>query len=139
MSLADEYPRCFACGNDNQRGLKLKFETKDNMVVSRFSLDEDFNGWPGVAHGGIVATLLDEAAYYAISILNDEWETGVTINLNLDFKFPTPVAQPLLLQGWVEKNRRTIVYCQTRLYREQDMKLLAQAQVSYLMRKKSNA
>ena len=138
MSIADEYPRCFACGVDNKRGLGLKFITEDNMVVCRFSLDEDFNGWPGVAHGGIVATVLDEAAYYAIS-LDDNWGQGLTINMNLDYKLPTPVNEPLLLQGWVEKNRRNILYCQTRLFRETDMKLLAQAEVSYLMRKKANA
>ena len=116
------YPKCFACGTDNDRGLHLSFSynQETRMVESRFSLHEDFNGWPGVAHGGIVAVILDETAYYAIVQHGQQWDSGLTINLNLDFKAPTPLGQPLLSQAWVEKSRHSLMYCQTRLYREKD-------------------
>ena len=139
MNLPLDYPNCFVCGADNSRGLRLSFsyDQETRLVESRFSLHEDFNGWPGVAHGGIVASILDETAYYAIAQHGQQWAGGLTVNINLDYKAPTPLCQPLLAQAWVEKSRRNLVYCQTRLYREKDMKLLAQAVVSYLMKKTS--
>ena len=58
---------CFVCGTENPRGMHLKFEFDDENKIcfTRFTLHQDFNGWPGIAHGGIVASIMDETAYYA--------------------------------------------------------------------------
>jgi len=55
--------KCFGCGGDNASGMKLTFE-QDNVnrrIVGRFVLGESYQGGGGFAHGGIIATLLDEA------------------------------------------------------------------------------
>ena len=54
---------CFACGPDNPAGMHLKFifNKKRNRFVCRFRLDERYTGPPGHCHGGIIATILDEA------------------------------------------------------------------------------
>jgi len=54
--------RCFGCGGANDAGMKLAFE-QDNgkrRIVGRFVLGERYQGGGGMAHGGIIATLLDE-------------------------------------------------------------------------------
>jgi hypothetical protein len=55
--------RCFACGPDNVAGMHLKFtfDQQRRMFVCRFRLDERYTGPPGHCHGGIIATILDEA------------------------------------------------------------------------------
>jgi uncharacterized protein (TIGR00369 family) len=53
---------CFGCGLENRTGLRLKFFIdEDNNVTCRLRLAARFAGPPGHAHGGIIATLLDEA------------------------------------------------------------------------------
>src|SRR5713101_7953815 len=55
--------KCFGCGGANDAGMKLAFE-QDNVnkrIVGRFVLGESYQGGGGMAHGGIIATLLDEA------------------------------------------------------------------------------
>src|SRR5881396_1525329 len=54
---------CFACGMSNPDGMRLKFvfdEARDRFVC-RFRLGKRYTGPPGHAHGGIIATILDEA------------------------------------------------------------------------------
>jgi acyl-coenzyme A thioesterase PaaI-like protein len=54
---------CFGCGGANNSGMKLTFE-QDNAkrrIIGRFVLGERYQGGGGMAHGGIIATLLDEA------------------------------------------------------------------------------
>jgi uncharacterized protein (TIGR00369 family) len=57
---------CFGCGTDNPTGLHLQVEFGNGRAECRVTLPEERAGWPGVAHGGIVTTLLDEVMCYAI-------------------------------------------------------------------------
>ena len=55
--------KCFGCGGANDGGMKLTF-TQDNVgrrIVGRFVLGPRYQGGGGMGHGGIIATLLDEA------------------------------------------------------------------------------
>ena len=56
----DVYPRCFGCGQENPIGLRLSFDHDGDALVARFVPGEDHQGWPGIVHGGIIATLLYE-------------------------------------------------------------------------------
>src|SRR5215469_13335970 len=54
---------CFACGKNNPEGMRLKFayDEERECFVCRFRLGKRFTGPPGHCHGGIIATILDEA------------------------------------------------------------------------------
>jgi acyl-coenzyme A thioesterase PaaI-like protein len=52
--------RCFGCGDENAAGLRLHFSAEEDGVVSRVLLGPEFESHPGIVHGGIVATVLDE-------------------------------------------------------------------------------
>ena len=51
---------CFACGTENPIGLNLQFYSEGSAVCTEISLNKVYEGWEGIAHGGIVSTLLDE-------------------------------------------------------------------------------
>ncbi len=53
-------------------------------------------GSTGRAHGSLVAALLDEAVGHAV---NASGAGGMTVNLSIDFRRPTPVGEPLLITG----------------------------------------
>lgn len=78
-----EYTNCFACGQQNNIGLKLEFEYNDDKAICNFSLNSDFEGYPGIIHGGIVSTILDEAM--AKIILVSELK-AVTVEMKTRFK-----------------------------------------------------
>lgn len=57
---------CFGCGPDHPIGFKLRFVREGDDVVTRFVPDDRYQGPPGIMHGGLVTTLADEVAAWAI-------------------------------------------------------------------------
>jgi acyl-coenzyme A thioesterase PaaI-like protein len=52
---------CFVCGIENPVGLKLKiYQTGPGVIETSYTAPDHFQGYPGVLHGGIVASILDE-------------------------------------------------------------------------------
>jgi len=94
---------CFACGELNETGLRLELHADAEGCWTELTLEPQFQGWDSVAHGGIVATLLDEVMAWSV-IGRDTW--GVTARLNVAFKGPVPVGKPIRAEGWVTEDRR---------------------------------
>ena len=75
--------RCFACDPSHKDGLHMVFHLEGDEVVSEWTADPRFEGWTGVLHGGIQATLLDEAAAWAVMALTGT--AGVTTGIDLKY------------------------------------------------------
>ena len=61
---------CFACSPDHPIGFRLAFEIEEDRVVTRFTPGEQYQGPPGIMHGGLVMTLADEvAAWSCVALL----------------------------------------------------------------------
>ena len=90
---------CFLCGRDNNVGLKMIWENhpEEGEIRSTVTVAEDFNGYPGIVHGGILAAMLDETAGRAILLEGDPDELMVTAKLEIAYRRPTPTDTPLLL------------------------------------------
>jgi uncharacterized protein (TIGR00369 family) len=86
---------CFGCGLENPSGLRLRFFVDPDLhVVCRFRLARRFAGPPGHAHGGIIATLLDEAMSKANRARNI---LAMTRHIEVNYVRPVPLAVPLTL------------------------------------------
>jgi acyl-coenzyme A thioesterase PaaI-like protein len=93
---------CFGCGDDNRAGLHLKFFVDEaERVLCRVRLPAQFQGPPGHAHGGIIATLLDEAMSKANRHRNI---VAMTRHMSIDYRRPVPLEADLVLEGWSEKD-----------------------------------
>ena len=90
---------CFGCGEGNPIGLHLKFFVEDNRVLCRVRLAAQFQGPPGHAHGGIIATLLDEAMSKANRFRNI---VAMTRHISVDYLRPVPLDTDLVLEGHSE-------------------------------------
>ena len=97
---------CFACGELNEHGLQLKLHLEERRSWTEFVLDDRFEGWRGVTHGGIIATVLDEVMAWAL-VAEDNW--GVTARMTIDFKRPVLVGTSVRAEGWIVHNRRRLV------------------------------
>ena len=96
---------CFVCGIENPVGLHLKFyETKAGEVTAEITVPEQYQGYPGVVHGGIVASMLDEVTGRA-AMEGDAWRFMVTAKLDLRYRSPVPLAQRLFLVGRLVNRR----------------------------------
>jgi acyl-coenzyme A thioesterase PaaI-like protein len=94
---------CFVCGMQNPIGLKAFFyQDEEGRVVAHFTGKEEHEGYPGVMHGGIVTALLDEIIGRA-ALAYDLW--GVTAKLEVRFRHPVPLGQPLTLVGEMTRRR----------------------------------
>jgi uncharacterized protein (TIGR00369 family) len=93
---------CFGCGDDNNAGLHLQFFVDDEQrVLCRVRLARQFQGPPGHAHGGIIATMLDEAMSKANRHRNI---TAMTRHMSIDYLRPVPLESDLVLEGWSESD-----------------------------------
>jgi acyl-coenzyme A thioesterase PaaI-like protein len=98
--LPSHYPRCFGCGPEAVGGLRLRLHVGEGLTVhGLLHVTEDHQGAPGLAHGGLLATAVDEV----LGSLN--WllaGPAVTASLTVDFRRPVPVGTALHLLARVE-------------------------------------
>lgn len=86
---------CFGCGLENPSGLRLRFFTQeDGAIVSYPRLARRFAGPPGHAHGGIIATLLDEAMSKANRARG---VVAMTRQMSVEYLRPVPLGARLRL------------------------------------------
>jgi len=102
----EDFRLCFACGQDNPIGLKLKPIYDGEKVRAEFIPGEYHQGWWDVTHGGILYTLLDEITAYAILCCGIEF--GVTAKSEVRFRHIAPIGEPIQLSAWVTKLTRRL-------------------------------
>jgi len=118
---------CFVCGVENRSGLRLSFYVnEEHQVESQVVIADHFQGYPGVAHGGIVATILDETLARSV-MAEDPNRVMFTGRLTTRYRKPTPIEQPLRAVGVVVKDRGRMAECAAYLY-DQEGELLAEAE-----------
>jgi uncharacterized protein (TIGR00369 family) len=89
---------CFACGPDNAAGMHLKFtfDKQRQRFVCRFRLDQRYTGPPGHCHGGIIATILDEAMGKVNKLRP---VIALTSQMKVNYLLPVPLNQPLRVES----------------------------------------
>jgi acyl-coenzyme A thioesterase PaaI-like protein len=92
---------CFGCGQANLFGLQLEMERRpEGGVAGRFFVKQDHQGPPGFAHGGVIATALDEAMSL---LLHGQGTYALTGRLEVDLRAPAPVGSFVRLEADVEE------------------------------------
>ncbi|HHX50764.1 MAG TPA: PaaI family thioesterase, partial [Clostridia bacterium] len=111
---------CFGCGQDNPIGLKLSFYREGDLFCGEFMAQEEHQGYPGMVHGGIIATLLDEI------MANNLFDQGlfvVTAEITVRYVHKVPVGERIFLfsrqldrrrrlyemEGWIEDDQGRVL------------------------------
>jgi len=96
---------CFVCGRENTYGLKLVFyETAPGEIVTDYTVPEQYQGYPGVVHGGVVAAILDEVIG-RVHMGGYPPRFMFTARLDVRYRRNVPVGQPLHIVGHAGKSR----------------------------------
>ena len=94
--------RCFGCGKANPTGLNLEFLlAEDQSVVCNAIVPDTFEGPVGYVHGGIIATLLDEAMSKSVRARGI---TAMTRNMEVDYQRPVPSLATIRLEARVVRS-----------------------------------
>jgi uncharacterized protein (TIGR00369 family) len=93
---------CFGCGQINPAGLHLEFSvTPDHTVICNAVVSENYEGPPGYLHGGIIATLLDEAMSKANRA---HGVTAMTRQMQVEYLHPVHSNSPIRIEGLVTRS-----------------------------------
>ncbi|HPM03990.1 MAG: PaaI family thioesterase [Candidatus Cloacimonetes bacterium] len=123
------FKNCFVCGQDNPIGLKLNFQYNENTAWCFWETHSDYEGYPGIIHGGIISTLLDEVM--AKTILSGG-QTAVTTELNIKYKKPALVNKKYKVTGTILYQKKRMIECSAIMSEADDDKhIIAEAKATY--------
>ena len=92
---------CFGCSPNNPAGLQMEFFTDEKSVFSYLKVPDHLRGWNNLVHGGVIATILDEAMGWAAIHLHKL--IVLTKNMNIDYIQPVFIDDELKAEGRVQK------------------------------------
>jgi acyl-coenzyme A thioesterase PaaI-like protein len=98
---------CFGCGPEHPVGFRLRFIREGDEMVTRFVPGDRYQGPPGIMHGGLVTTLADEVAAWAlVGILG---KFGFTTHINGTLRRPVRIGTELVGRSRIVKDSRRVV------------------------------
>lgn len=123
LTLTDD-KMCFACGENNPKGLRLKFTLHpDKSITTEFTPQKEHQGFKNIVHGGIIAVILDE------TMANLNWKlkkSSLTGQLEVRFKSPAFTGEKLICKANIVKEDKRIIHNQATL-KTTDSRLIALA------------
>lgn len=122
---------CFVCGLDNNIGLKAEFyNMEDGSVMCPFQFSEKHQSVPGRAHGGLIATMLDELGARSLWTQSKE-KFCVTMSIEVKYRKPVPYDQNLIGKAKIERETQTFATVNAQIFDEFGT-LLAGALIKYI-------
>jgi uncharacterized protein (TIGR00369 family) len=119
---------CFACGMANESGLRMRIVPTEDGCRAIFTPQRRHEGFAGVIHGGIVASLLDEVIAWACRL---QGYNAVTAEITVRYKQVVPVGQPIEVIGRITREHGRLVLGES-LIRNEKGQVLAAATVKMI-------
>ena len=97
--LPSHFKHCFGCGDLHPTGLHLKARVGEGLsITAQFTVTENHQGAPGLAHGGLLSLAFDEALGKLMWLLR---APAVTARLETDFLLPVPIGTTLYMSAHI--------------------------------------
>lgn len=131
VDTSDPDNGCFACSHSNPIALGLRaVRTGPRSLESTWTAQRDHQGAPGVLHGGLQGTLLDDLMGIVVSDSLEEGRYGVTTHLELRYRRPALTETPLQLSVEITGHSGRDVHLEAAI-RDADQTLLTTATGTY--------
>src|ERR1035437_4604721 len=85
---------CFGCSPDHPIGFRLRFAREGDEVRTTFVPTVQYQGPPGIMHGGLVMTLADEIGAWTIIGLLEKF--GFTAQVSGKLRKPVRIGRELI-------------------------------------------
>lgn len=126
-------PGCFICDNNgsNHRSLHLRlfWNEAGQFVEIPCAPDDSWCGFNNVVHGGLVATVLDEAMAWAVKMTAGEW--AFTADCNIRYKKPIAPGKQYNATARVTENAGRKILAEAD-FRDEEGAVLVQAKAIFL-------
>ena len=106
-TLFGEGQPCFGCSPDHPAGFHLRFVAEGDDVVTRMVPEKHHQGPLGLMHGGLISTLADEAAAWAVLATTGKF--GFTTHFEAKLSKGVRVGQEVEARARVTKNTSRVV------------------------------
>jgi len=107
FELIRDTTNCYVCGPQNGIGLQVSFARDgERGTRAEYTARAEHCGWPGLLHGGITFSLMDEALAYALYM---QGLYGVTAKIETRFRQPIHVGAKLIIRAWTLEQRRRLM------------------------------
>jgi acyl-coenzyme A thioesterase PaaI-like protein len=115
---------CFACGRTNPDGLHLQFEPNRDEVICRVKIDKSHQGYSGVAHGGIIATLIDSAMVHCAHL--QYHQDPLTCRLDIRYREIVPINSSLTVIASLKSRRGKHCWAEAKILNGEQVLVTAQ-------------
>ena len=106
---------CFVCGLNNPYGLRLTFfDNGDDQVWCEYTIPDHYQGFPGLAHGGVVAAIMDEVCGRT-ALIADPSNLMMTAKMEVKYRIPVPTGQQLQITGRMTRSRGRLAWARGQL------------------------
>ncbi|MBX3024800.1 PaaI family thioesterase [bacterium] len=106
------FPYDFVIGRWNPLAAPIAMRWEDPLAVGEVTFGTAYEGPPGCVHGGAIAAAFDQV----LNVANVMSATaGPTARLQMFYRRPTPLHQPLRFEGWVARREERKVHSAGRL------------------------
>jgi acyl-coenzyme A thioesterase PaaI-like protein len=129
QSTIEAAPMCFACGQENPIGLRIRFAMADDRCTGRFTAGENHVGYENTVHGGIIYAALDDVMANVLYLQDIKAHTA---KCEIRYRKALEVGVPVTLTGWIEHRRRRLVVLKGEA-RMEDGTLIADAEASFML------
>lgn len=111
-----EFQRNFVSGRANSLGLRLHYQLEDaaergHVIVTEWTPHDEHVGFPGVAHGGLIAAVFDDVMG-RLAVLRRRWV--VTAKMEVRYRSAAPLGVPLRFEAWETRHRRMAMHAEGR-------------------------
>ena len=107
--IPSHFGHCFGCGELHPTGLHLVAHAGDGQnLTAVFTVTENHQGAPGLAHGGLLSLAFDEALGKLMWLIRSP---AVTARLETDFLLPVPMGTTLHITAEITGKVNRKVYC----------------------------
>ena len=122
--------KCFGCSKTNAHSLGLRFWLSDQGCYTRWSIPDFYCGIDGLAHGGIIAFLLDEVAQW--TLISRLGKMGVTREITVRYLKPVPTDTEIVIKGIIASQKEKNVILKSTICLN-DNALLAESESSFFL------
>lgn len=108
--IPSHFGYCFGCGELHKTGLHLiAFAGEGLDLTGKFTVTENHQGAPGLAHGGLLSLAFDEALGKLMWLIRTPAVTG---RLETDFLLPVPMGRTLYINARITGQSGRKIYTQ---------------------------
>jgi acyl-coenzyme A thioesterase PaaI-like protein len=130
QELRSDGNSCFVCGPKNAAGLQVQFRLEEGVCLAEYTPPEQYCGFDGVTHGGILFSLLDDVMANWLFL---QGERAYTAKCEIRFREPAVIGERLLLEGELLSRKGRIAKLAGRARHADSGQVLAEATATFVV------